>query len=171
MDAESFGGRRYEAKDIKALLGVDRNRLFYWLRTYRLLEPAERSGGTGRRGKFSFTNLLELALIYDMERFGLDLDTIKLMKDSIDRREFTFSGPGDQKKKIKGNIYARAFSKDPAMAIRITRTGNQVEVYFQEWRSSPLSKTEDEEILKHATVLIVNISTIAKQLLAKINRL
>ena len=68
----------YEAKDIREILGIDKNKLFYWTRTLGLLEPdIEKASGTGTSNKYSLANLIDLAVIKNMVHFGLSLNAIR----------------------------------------------------------------------------------------------
>ena len=78
MIAEGLNYGPFQAKDIHKLLGIDKNKLFYWIKTHRLLKPEiELASGTGSRSKFSLKNLLELATVKELLSLGFDLSSIK----------------------------------------------------------------------------------------------
>jgi len=56
-----------------------------------LLKPEiEEAKGIGTRSKFSFKNLLELATVKEMLNFGFSLDTIKLIKNQMDKYQTSY---------------------------------------------------------------------------------
>jgi len=84
---------RFEARDIQRLLGINRNRLFYWTHTHRLLVPGiAAADGTGKRAIFSAKNLVELAVMKALVDFGTDLRSIKIIKGYLDRKRDEFNG-------------------------------------------------------------------------------
>jgi len=86
MSIDSLSSKQFSAGDIFRLLGVDKNRLFYWVQSHRLLTPGIQKGrGTGNRSIFSLGNLIEIALIREMIAVGQDLNSIKEIKDELDR--------------------------------------------------------------------------------------
>lgn len=86
MSVDSLNSRHFEAKDIKKLLDIDKNKLFYWIKTHRLLKPeVEEASGTGTRAKFSLKNLLELATVKELLNLGFDLNSIKKIKTKMNR--------------------------------------------------------------------------------------
>ncbi len=85
MRDDSLINKQYTAKDIKSILGIDRNKLFYWIKTYRLLTPEiEEASGTGKTSKYSLKNLLELATIMELLNSGFDIKTTKEIMKAID---------------------------------------------------------------------------------------
>jgi hypothetical protein len=87
MIENSLSSKHFQAKDVVEILGkdIDKNKLFYWIRTYQLLKPEiEEASGTGTRTKFSLKNLLELSLIRELINFGFDLATVRVVKHGID---------------------------------------------------------------------------------------
>jgi DNA-binding transcriptional MerR regulator len=76
----------FQAGEIESLLGIGKNKLFYWTRTYRLLTPEiAEAQGTGNRARYSFRNLVELKFIAEMVKFGMDLRRIQAIKDFLDK--------------------------------------------------------------------------------------
>jgi hypothetical protein len=82
---ERLSFQQFEARDIQRILGINRNKLFYWTQSNRLLTPeVAEAAGTGRRARFSLKNLVELALIQALVDFGTDLRTIRTIKGILD---------------------------------------------------------------------------------------
>jgi hypothetical protein len=70
----------YGAKDIEKLLGINRNKLFFWVHTKRLIKPEiEEVRGTGKGNKFSFKNLLDLSIIKILDGYGFGLNAIQVI--------------------------------------------------------------------------------------------
>ena len=67
----------FESRHVFKYLGINKDQLHHWVKTKRLIKPAIEGIGRGRRNKFSFENLLCLALIKDLVRFGIELRTIE----------------------------------------------------------------------------------------------
>lgn len=84
MKVASLSSRRYKARDIRELLGVNKNKLHYWILN-GLIEPVENPVGTGTRRVFSLKNLLELALVQWLSINGYGLSYIKEMKAALDK--------------------------------------------------------------------------------------
>jgi len=85
--------KHFEARHIKKMFGIDRNKLFYWTKTHGLLKPeVEEPEGTGNRAKFSFRNLLEIALIQEMLKYGFDLRTVKIIKKALEAPQKQLGG-------------------------------------------------------------------------------
>jgi len=80
--------RKFTARDIHRLLGIDRNTLFYWINTHRLLRPrVSKSGGTGKKSIFDLINMVELALIRELVIEGLTMRRIASIKATIERNK------------------------------------------------------------------------------------
>lgn len=78
----------YSAKEVYKLLGVNKNQLFHWINTHRLLRPdIDEGGGRGKKRVLSRNNLLELALIKQLLQYKIDLKLIKKIKARIDEWE------------------------------------------------------------------------------------
>lgn len=83
-----MSNQQYEARDVQRILGINRNKLFYWTHSHRLLVPeVAEAAGTGRRARFSMKNLVELAFIQSVVDFGVDLRSIKTIKEVLDKGE------------------------------------------------------------------------------------
>lgn len=79
-----LNGIQYTPQDVERILEIDRHKLFYWMKTHRLFSAAESSEARGSKNIFSFKNLVEIGLVKELLRFGLDLDSIKSIKDQIE---------------------------------------------------------------------------------------
>jgi hypothetical protein len=90
---ERLSSNQFEARDVHRLLGINRNRLFYWTHTHRLLVPeVAEADGTGKRAKFSVRNLVELAFIKALVESGTDLRSAKNIKEMLDEKRDEFDG-------------------------------------------------------------------------------
>lgn len=88
MIADRLDNKQFTAKDIKKILGIDRNKLFYWIKTYRMLKPEiEEASGTGKTSKYSLKNLFELSIINELLKSGFDMKTTKEIKKSLDNHK------------------------------------------------------------------------------------
>jgi len=93
ITADRLKSQHFEARHIKRLFGIDRNKLFYWSKTHGLLKPeVEEPEGTGNRAKFSTKNLVEISLVQEMLKYGFDLRTVKLIKSELDVPRDQLSG-------------------------------------------------------------------------------
>jgi len=58
-------------------LEMGRDKLFYWVKTKRLIKPEIEGKGRGKRSKFSLFNIFELAVIRELVNLGFELNFIK----------------------------------------------------------------------------------------------
>jgi DNA-binding transcriptional MerR regulator len=85
---DNLSQKHFTAKDVYGILRIDKNRLFHWINTHRLLEPdIDKGGGRGNRRIFSRRNLLELAIIDHLHQYGIELRMVRQLKDLLDRRK------------------------------------------------------------------------------------
>jgi DNA-binding transcriptional MerR regulator len=85
MMAYGLSQKQFTAKDIYRILGVDKNRLFHWINTHRLLEPdIDEGGGRGNKRRFSRNNLLELEIIRELLHYGIELRMVQHLKKTMD---------------------------------------------------------------------------------------
>jgi len=170
MKDESLNYKPFEAKDIFRILGFNKNRLWYLVHAYHLLEPEiEASSGTGKSNKFSRNNLLELMLIKELSRCGLGLNAIKSIKKSFEKESRLLVEEAKKSKADIRNIYDRAFL-EPPIGLRIARSFDWFEVSVAEWRPAPLSNKDDEEVLKYNSYIMINISTLAGHLKERLSK-
>jgi len=80
----------YESRHIKEFLGIDKNRLFHWIQTKRLMRPILLGEGRGGRTKFSIDDLLNLSLIEKINNFGIELNTLKKIMVCLENVEFPY---------------------------------------------------------------------------------
>ena len=66
--------KRYTAADIKTIVGMDRNTLFYVVKTLGIVRPAEKKA---RVTYYDFHALLDLALIQELLSLGITQGTIQ----------------------------------------------------------------------------------------------
>jgi DNA-binding transcriptional MerR regulator len=78
----------YESRHVKEFLGINKNQLFHWIQTKKLMRPAVMGEGRGRRTQFSLDDLLTLTLIKSVYDFGIELNTIKKLMGSLENVEF-----------------------------------------------------------------------------------
>ena len=76
--------RWYTAKDIRQLLGISSGQLFHWGQTWGLVIPEIEAPGRAFKDKYSFRNLLELALIKELNQFGFEPSQIKRILKHFD---------------------------------------------------------------------------------------
>jgi DNA-binding transcriptional MerR regulator len=62
----------YLAKDIRKLLGVSSGQLFHWGHTWGLIRPEIKAQGRAYKDKYSFMNLLDIALIKELNELGFE---------------------------------------------------------------------------------------------------
>jgi DNA-binding transcriptional MerR regulator len=87
----------YTAKDITELLGISSDKLFHWKQTWRLVKPEIEVKGRAFKNKYSFKNLLDIAFIKELNKFGFEPSQISdIMK--------IFDGP-DVPKEWRGSIW------------------------------------------------------------------
>lgn len=72
------------------IIGVDRERLFYWISHKRLIKPLVKGKGRGGRTFLSLENLLDLALINELSILGISLETISEFLESTSGRWMLF---------------------------------------------------------------------------------
>ena len=78
----------YESRHVKEFLGINKNQLFHWLKTKRLMRPILLGEGRGGRTKFSIDDLLTLSLIKEINEFGIELNTLKKIMACLEHVEF-----------------------------------------------------------------------------------
>jgi len=77
--------RLYEAKDLKRILGLTPETIYLWLRTYHIFEPAERARGVRGKNKYSLLDLVKLALIANLQSFGMHLTAVREIFLQLDK--------------------------------------------------------------------------------------
>lgn len=177
MKVTSLNSRQYQAKDIKHIFSdsdIDKNKLFYWIRTYQLLKPdIEEASGTGTRSKFSAKNILELAIIQRLISFGVDLTTIKDMKSYIDDYVVIEKGTENievksiKRDKVRGkktlSIYSYAFIGKIPVGVQFIVGGERTFVPLG-WIERPPKYGNFDPV----SVININISGIAREVKKKL---
>jgi hypothetical protein len=67
----------FTAKDIKKYLEITNSQLYHWSRVWGLVAPELKAEGRAHKDKYSFTNLLDLALIKQLNKFGFEPGQLK----------------------------------------------------------------------------------------------
>ena len=88
----------YEARHVRQFLGIDKNQLFHWTQTKKLMRPILLGEGRGGRTKFSIDDLLTLSLIKKINDFGIELNTLKKIMACLENAKFLTY---DSQKKLK----------------------------------------------------------------------
>jgi hypothetical protein len=176
----NVNSQQYEARHIEKILGISKNKLFFWMKTYELIKPDIEQGiGTGNRNRFSKKNILEFAIIKELVSWGIDLHTIKKIKNTIDRTKIISwekggiiynnkpEGPGDYTEKAVG-YYDWAFSGSFDVGMNIFRKendkGESVWTVQWEWTDRPVSEEKVRSLFGQPTLLYMNVSLIARKL-------
>ena len=73
----------FTAKHIKKYLGIDKNKLFYWIQTKELLKPTVVGIGRGKNNYFTLENLATLSLIKILDDYGTELWLIKEILEAV----------------------------------------------------------------------------------------
>jgi len=89
----------FESRHVQEYLDIDKDRLFHWVKTKRLINPAIEGRGRGKKSKFSFENLLDLALTKELTNYGVELNMIKDILSGISNYSL------DRKSRIKKTIW------------------------------------------------------------------
>jgi len=74
----------FTARDVLENLGIDKNKLFYWMHTHGLLTPLQEADGPGSRVVFSIGNLLTVARIKMLIEMGYSLKGVKKLLGEIE---------------------------------------------------------------------------------------
>jgi hypothetical protein len=79
--------RLYEAKDLFGFLHLKPEKIYLWLRTYKIFEPAERPQGVRGKNKYSLLDLVKLTLIAHLTNLGMHLDYVRGIFSEIDKAD------------------------------------------------------------------------------------
>lgn len=77
--------RLYEAKDLLGFLQLKPEKIYLWLRTYRIFEPAERPRGIRGKNKYSLLDLVKLSLIANLQSLGIPLEHIQKIFSEVNK--------------------------------------------------------------------------------------
>jgi DNA-binding transcriptional MerR regulator len=167
---QDLSHKQFTAKDIYEIFGIDKNKLFHWINTHRLLKPdIEEGSGRGRRRVFSRNNLLELNIIKKMQEYGIELSAIKKFKTFLDRykvkakykdgRWFEIEGKATEDTRTF-SLYDWAF-KGEETGLKIYKMGKKVYLYTTKWKDRPETEEDKKETLWPDAYLVINVTTIA----------
>jgi DNA-binding transcriptional MerR regulator len=186
LDKQSIGYAQYEARHVERILGVSKHKILFWKKSYSLVNPdVEQGVGTGNRNIYSKTNLLELAIIKELVSFGIDLNTIKCIKNLIDHEKIvswekdgkTYNkepeGPGEAKKKLL-NYYDWAFRGSFDVGINLflddKRGGKGFMIQQWEWIDRPATEEDQKNLFGHKSLVYLNVSLIAREIQEKLDQ-
>lgn len=107
MDIQSGGKRLFTAKDISKYIGISKSQLYHASRVCGLVKPKIKAEGRAFKDKYSFTSLLDLALIEELKQFGFEPGHIKAFVNP-------FPKSSDAPEEWKGSVwnYFKAGKKD-----------------------------------------------------------
>ncbi len=103
-----LNGKWYTAKDIKNILGISSGQLFHWGQTWGLIKPEVKGGGRAYKNKYSFMNLLDIALIKELNEMGFEPSKIKDILKPYDHPDF----PKEQRDRIWNSLKAEREDKE-----------------------------------------------------------
>ena len=82
-----MSAKRYTAADVKNFIGLDRNTLFYCVKTLALIQPVQQKP---KAILYDFHNLLDLALIQELLSLGITQGTIKaILNEPVTLQDLT----------------------------------------------------------------------------------
>ena len=181
MMAHNLSQKQFAAKDVYRILGVDKNRLFHWINTHRLLEPAiDEGGGRGNRRRFSRNNLLELAIIRELHHYGIDLRIVQQIKKILDgekidaKREdgkwiqVTEKGPAKTTRKL--DLYSWAFEGDQETKTRFYYDAEGKRISFYTIMGDKHEQFDKDTVRQVSSYLTVNITKLADSILKLLKR-
>jgi len=174
MIAHDLSHKQFTAKDVQKILGIDKNRLFHWINTHRLLEPdIDKGGGRGNRRVFSRRNLLELAIIYHMHQYGIELRMVRLIKDLLDCRKIKAKSENGKLLPVlegyvgetrKFGLYDWALEQDTETVIRIYYDKVMDTFILYVVTGQELEEWDKREVRMHSSYLTINLTTIARSI-------
>jgi DNA-binding transcriptional MerR regulator len=103
----------YESRHVKEFLGINKDQLFHWIQTKKLMRPVIMGEGRGRRTRFSLDDLMTLALIKTIHEFGIELNNLKKIMASIKNAQFPIFTLNELMKnppEIQAYVKKRAFN-------------------------------------------------------------
>jgi len=174
MMAHDLSRIQFTAKDIYKILGVDKNQLFHWINTHRLLEPdIEEGGGRGKRRIFSRKNLLELAIITQMHNYGIELRWIREIKKLLDSQSIRAKCEDGKwlpvwekyvRNTRKFNLYDWAFAAEIETRIRFYFDPDRKRINFYTLIGQEQEKWDKGEVRKLSSYLTINVTKIANSI-------
>jgi DNA-binding transcriptional MerR regulator len=174
MIAHDLSHKQFTAKDVYRILGVDKNRLFHWINTHRLLEPDfDEGGGRGNRRRFSRNNLLELAIIRELHHYGIDLRIVQQIKKILDAERIEAKREDgkwvrvwqkDAAKTRKLNLYDWAFKGDAETRIRFYYDAEGRAMSFYTLIGEKQDGWDRDMVKKISSYLTINIKKLASSI-------
>ena len=74
----------FDTKEMITALSIPKEQLSQWVHYNRMIEPLYRGIGRGGRNKYSYKNLLDLALVKEFACFGIETHGIKLFVKKLE---------------------------------------------------------------------------------------
>ncbi len=175
MMAHGLSQKQLTAKDVYRILGVDKNRLFHWINTHRLLEPdIDEGGGRGNRRRFSRNNLLELAIIRELHQYGIDLRIVQQIKKILDAERVDAKFEDGKWVRVsqkaaantrKFNLYDWAFEIDLETRTRFYYDPSGKRMSFYTVIGDKQEQFDKDMVRKISSYLTVNITKLAQSIL------
>jgi hypothetical protein len=169
--------KQFTAKDVYRILDIDKNRLFHWINTHRLLEPdIEEGGGRGNKRVFSVKNLVELAIVYQLHQYGIELRMVREVKKLIDTMYIRAKSENGKwipvfedyvGKTRKFNIYDWVFETERETFIRLYYRLDGETIVLNAVTGHELEEKDKEEVKRHLCYLTINITRIAALILSR----
>lgn len=74
----------YSAKKVSEMLGIDQRSLAYWVDSKVVPDNALHELGKGARREFTISNLIQIAIIKELDRWSVHTKTMKRVLDALD---------------------------------------------------------------------------------------
>lgn len=133
----------FESRQAQKFLKISSDHLHHWVNVKQLVKPAKAGKGRGRN-KFSFENLVELAIVKELAMFGIELNAIKSIisgdRISYVRDDFDESA---QAVLLKGKPPYKLYCEHKD---KIERGGLWIEVFRDERGYQWLYRSEDGKV-------------------------
>jgi hypothetical protein len=169
--AHDLSQKQFTAKDIYRILTIDKNRLFHWINTHQLLKPdIETGGGRGNKRIFSVKNLLELAIVYQLHQYGIELRMVQKVKMLIDNMYIRAKNENGKwlnvfedyvGKTRKFNLYDWVFETEKETFLRLYYRPYDETIIVNVVTGQELEQLDKEEVKRHLCYLTINITRIA----------
>jgi DNA-binding transcriptional MerR regulator len=172
--AHNLSQKQFTAKDVYKILRIDKNRLFHWINTHRLLEPdIDKGGGRGNRRIFSRKNLLELAIIFHLHHYGIELRMVRQIKDLLDSRSIKAKWENGKwlpvleayvGKTRKFNLYDWALDGDIETVIRFYYDIDEETIILYIVTGQELEQWDTRGVRMIPSYLTINLTSIARSI-------
>jgi DNA-binding transcriptional MerR regulator len=181
MMAQDLSHKQFTAKDIHEILGIDKNRLFHWINTHRLLKPdIEEGSGRGKRRVFSRNNLLELALIIEWHHYGIDLKMISGFmgfirswrhKAKLEDGKWVRTEDKSEKNTRELTLYDWVFDGGKETTLKLWFNKRGIMTSSVIWEDRPDSADDKKAESKMFSYIVTNLTSIAKEITEKIEKM